>query len=75
MEYLPHATPASTLAPRPGFRLVHNHITPAAWQGAWGFRFWWQPDDSETPPLVKCECSWAPALPEHYRVQRESSAA
>jgi hypothetical protein len=74
MEYPTHGTRAWTLTPRPGFRLVHNHVTPANWQGAWGFRFWWQPDEEDDPPLVSCGCRWAPKVAEHFRVEREAAS-
>jgi hypothetical protein len=49
--------------------LVHNHVRPARRQGTRGFRFWLQaPDDR----LERCDCGWAPELPEHYRAVTRS---
>jgi hypothetical protein len=52
-----------------GLVLVHNHaftrnLRPARWQGARGFRYWFQKPDAT---LERCSCEWAPELPEHYR--------
>jgi hypothetical protein len=49
--------------------LVHNHVAPGGRLGARGFRAWLQNPDDE-PPFERCECGWAPALGEHYRVKR-----
>lgn len=52
----------------PGSSLIHNHVRPARRQGTRGFRFWLaQPDER----YVRCDCGWAPGLPEHHRVQRD----
>lgn len=56
--------------PREGRILVHNHVqhevnTPV---GERGFRAWWQLREATEPPLVLCDCGWAPDISEHYRV-------
>jgi hypothetical protein len=65
-----------------GHVVVHNHVRPAHPIGLHGFRVWIAapPDDPrigrayrrEDPfNVVRCDCGWAPELPEHYRVRFE----
>ena len=51
----------------PGLVLVHNHVKPSRRLGARGFRAWLAKSSER---YVRCECGWAPELPEHYRVVR-----
>ena len=64
-----------------GHVVVHNHVRPARRLGARGFRAWVAaPDDDERIAryardedgyeVERCDCGWAPELPEHYRVKR-----
>jgi hypothetical protein len=46
--------------------VVHNNARPTAHLSSRGFRAWRQ---SPTEALEKCDCGWAPDLPEHYRVK------
>ena len=65
-----------------GHVVVHNSVRPVSPLGLHGFRAWIAaPDDDERiasysrerPPydVERCDCGWAPELPEHYRVRRE----
>ncbi|HUU24093.1 MAG TPA: hypothetical protein VMW68_00795 [Methyloceanibacter sp.] len=50
-----------------GTIVAHNHIKPAVKLGTRGFRAWLaRPCDD----YVRCDCKWAPHLPEHYRVAK-----
>jgi hypothetical protein len=50
--------------PPAGRVVVHNSVRPTKNLGSRGFRAWVQvPSDR----LVRCDCSWAPALQAHYR--------
>jgi len=53
--------------------VVHNHIKPQTQIGLNGFRIWSQ-DADEEPMTIRCDCGWAPDLPEHYRVNRTRAA-
>jgi hypothetical protein len=62
-EYLfsmPKAVPA-------GHLLVHNHVRPSRRIGLNGFRIWLA-TQVDAPPLVLCDCDWAPELGPHFRV-------
>jgi hypothetical protein len=52
--------------------LVHNQVAPAARLGTRGFRAWLA--NQATDGLVRCDCGWAPRLPEHYRVDLSRAA-
>lgn len=59
----------STIPPEvlPGKVLVHNVTPPSPLQppnGLNGFRAWLA---EPGPRWVRCDCGWAPHLPEHYR--------
>jgi hypothetical protein len=41
-------------------------------QGMRGFRFWYQA--GAYPPVVPCDCGWAPEAAEHYRLSQEGAA-
>jgi hypothetical protein len=62
-----------------GYVVVHNHVRPQSRLGARGFRAWVAAGDdagdhrSDDPYEVeRCDCGWAPELPEHYRVVRDA---
>ena len=57
----------------PGRLLVHNQVRPARMLGERGFRAWLQ-EPSAQPPLVRCDCGWAPELGAHFRVDRGEGA-
>ena len=68
----------------PGHVVVHNQVRPASPIGLNGFRAWIAaPDDDERigkdyrdrdPYSVeRCDCGWAPELPEHFRVRLPTS--
>lgn len=66
------------VALEPGQAIVHNHVRPARFLGQRGFRAWIAGPDDGKPgigpggyQIVRCECGWAPALGEHYRVDRD----
>ena len=64
MEYLykmPHTIPE-------GMALVHNYVGPTRRLGSRtrGFRVWL--DNPNDDHYIKCDCSWAPELGDHYRV-------
>ena len=59
----------------PGRIVVHNHVRPPGFPnvplGFNGFRVWTELEDASE--RVRCECEWAPHLPEHYRVERRQT--
>jgi hypothetical protein len=66
LDYLPPGSAIPDELPS-GKILVHNHVRPAQRQGERGFRFWLaQPEER----YLRCDCGWAPELPEHW-VDRE----
>lgn len=69
VDYVARGVPRSVPADRV---LVHNHVwhRPGTPVGTRGFRAWTQPVDSE-PPVVECDCGWAPRAGVHYRVDLE----
>jgi hypothetical protein len=65
LSALPKSVPAGRI-------VVHNQVRPPGFPnirlGFDGFRAWTEPEDA--PERVRCDCGWAPQLPEHYRVER-----
>jgi hypothetical protein len=54
----------------PGHVVVHNHAPAAPKIGQDGFRAWIAaPADDGGYNVVRCDCGWAPDLPEHFRVR------
>jgi hypothetical protein len=54
-------------AVQPGDVLVHNRVRAVSTsqrQGRDGFRFWLA---KKSERWTRCDCGWAPHLPEHYR--------
>ena len=47
--------------------LVHNSVRPTRRLGSRGFRAW---TTSYRDRLEVCDCSWAPELGQHYRIER-----
>jgi hypothetical protein len=53
----------------PGQLVVHNHVRPQPRLGMNGFRAWIARSAEEGDfRVVRCACTWAPELAEHYRV-------